>query len=61
MVWEDEVVTSDGSYRFTLGNEFTESRSQEGIIQFTESFRLLAGQGGGAISHETHKFYAKMI
>jgi hypothetical protein len=26
------VRTSDGSYRFTLGNEFTESRSQEGII-----------------------------
>jgi hypothetical protein len=26
------VASSDGSYRFTLGNEFTESRSQEGII-----------------------------
>jgi hypothetical protein len=29
---ENNVLTSDGSYRFTLGNEFTESRSQEGII-----------------------------
>jgi hypothetical protein len=32
-----DYPTSDGSYRFTLGNEFTESRSQEGIIQRNHS------------------------
>jgi hypothetical protein len=48
--------TSDGSYRFTLGNEFTESRSQEGIIHW-----VVPTGRRGAISHETRKFYAKMI